>query len=92
MKHAEAIAERLAYLGGTSTTKPEPIFVGDTLTEIIESDVADEEDGRGGPPRHLDQPTRRQVNRPLGGNGSCRCPTLDRHARRRVDAAAFAQA
>ena len=28
MKHAEAIAERLAYLGGTPTTKPEPIFVG----------------------------------------------------------------
>ena len=26
MKHAEEIAERLAYLGGTPTTKPEPIF------------------------------------------------------------------
>ena len=43
MKHAEAIAERLAYLGGTPTTKPEPIFVGTTLKEMIERDVADEE-------------------------------------------------
>jgi bacterioferritin len=43
MKHAEAIAERLAYLGGTPTTKPEPIFVGETLQEMIERDVADEE-------------------------------------------------
>ena len=29
MKHAEAIAERLAYLGGKPTTKPDPIFVGE---------------------------------------------------------------
>jgi bacterioferritin (cytochrome b1) len=29
MKHAEAITERLAYLGGTPTTKPEPVFVGE---------------------------------------------------------------
>ena len=43
MKHAEAIAERLAYLGGTPTTKPEPIFVGATLREMLERDVADEE-------------------------------------------------
>jgi bacterioferritin len=43
MKHAEAIAERLAYLGGTPTTKPEPIFVGDTLKEMIARDAADEE-------------------------------------------------
>jgi len=43
MKHAEAIAERLAYLGGTPTTKPEPIFVGATLKEMIEHDAADEE-------------------------------------------------
>jgi bacterioferritin len=28
MKHAEAIAEGLAYLDGTPTTKPDPIFVG----------------------------------------------------------------
>jgi bacterioferritin len=43
MKHAEAIAERLAYLGGTPTTKPEPIFVGTSLKEMIEQDATDEE-------------------------------------------------
>jgi bacterioferritin len=43
MKHAEAIAERLFYLGGIPTTKPEPIFVGETLKEMIERDKKDEE-------------------------------------------------
>jgi len=43
MKHAEAVAERLFYLGGIPTTKPEPIFVGKTLKEMIERDVKDEE-------------------------------------------------
>ena len=43
MKHAEAIAERLFYLGGTPTTKPSPIFVGNTLKEMIERDRKDEE-------------------------------------------------
>lgn len=43
MKHAEAIAERLAYLGGIPTTKPEPIFVGKKLKEMIERDAKDEE-------------------------------------------------
>ncbi len=43
MKHAEAIAERLFYLGGTPTTKPDPIFVGKTLKEMIEQDTKDEE-------------------------------------------------
>jgi len=43
MKHAEKIAERLYYLGGTPTTKPDPIFVGKTLKEMIEQDVKDEE-------------------------------------------------
>ncbi|MBI2832047.1 MAG: ferritin-like domain-containing protein [Chloroflexi bacterium] len=43
MKHAEAIAERLYYLGGIPTTKPNPIFVGATLKEMIERDVKDEE-------------------------------------------------
>jgi len=43
MKHAEAIAERLFYLGGKPTTKPEPIFVGETLKEMIEQDRKDEE-------------------------------------------------
>ena len=39
MKHAEKIAERLWYLGGKPTTKPDPIFVGNTLEEMIEFDV-----------------------------------------------------
>ena len=43
MKHAEAIAERLYYLGGIPTTKPTPIFVGTALKEMIAQDVKDEE-------------------------------------------------
>lgn len=43
MKHAEMIAERLNYLGGTPTTQPDPINVGKTLKEMIEQDVKDEE-------------------------------------------------
>ena len=44
MKHAEAIAERLAYLGGKSTTKPAPIFVGEKLKQMLEQDTKDEEE------------------------------------------------
>jgi bacterioferritin len=44
MKHAETIAERLFYLGGIPTTKPEPIFVGKTLKEMVKRDIKDEED------------------------------------------------
>jgi bacterioferritin len=43
MKHAESIAERLYYLGGTPTTKPNPILVGTNLKEMIAQDVKDEE-------------------------------------------------
>jgi bacterioferritin len=43
MKHAEEIAERLAYLGGTPTTKPDPIFVGKTLKQMLRQDVKDEQ-------------------------------------------------
>jgi bacterioferritin len=43
MKHAESIAERLYYLGGIPTTKPNPIFVGANLKEMITQDVKDEE-------------------------------------------------
>ncbi len=43
MKHAEEIAERLSYLGGKPTTKPAPVFVGETLKEMIEQDKKDEE-------------------------------------------------
>jgi bacterioferritin len=42
MKHAEAIAERLYYLGEIPTTKPDPIYVGSELKEMIEQDVKDE--------------------------------------------------
>jgi len=44
MKHAEAIAERLVYLGGTPTLKPDPIFVGDNLKEMLQNDVKAEEE------------------------------------------------
>lgn len=43
MKHAERIAERLNYLGGTPTTKPDPITVGETLKEMIEHDIKAED-------------------------------------------------
>lgn len=39
MKHAEAIAERLFYLGGIPTAKPTPIAVGGSLKEMIETDL-----------------------------------------------------
>jgi bacterioferritin len=42
MKHAEAIAERLFYLGGIPTTKPDPINVGKTLKEMVTEDIKDE--------------------------------------------------
>ena len=40
---AEAIAERLNYLGGIPTTKPDPIKVGASLKEMIKQDQKDEE-------------------------------------------------
>lgn len=42
MKHAEDIAERLVFLGGKPTTKPEPIRVGDNLKEMLKNDAKDE--------------------------------------------------
>jgi len=39
MKHAEKIAERLWYLGGTPTTKPSPIKVGENMKEFLELDT-----------------------------------------------------
>ncbi len=46
MKHAEEIAERLTYLGGIGipTTKPDPIFVGESLKEMIEGDAKAEQE------------------------------------------------
>jgi bacterioferritin len=43
MKHAEIIAERLFYLGGTPTTKPQPIVVGQSLKEMLAADIQAEE-------------------------------------------------
>ena len=44
MKHAERLAERLDYLNGISTTKPDPIFVGGSLIEMLTQDERDEEE------------------------------------------------
>jgi bacterioferritin len=44
MKHAERLAERLDYLDGVSTTKPDPIFVGGSLLEMLKQDEQDEEE------------------------------------------------
>ena len=35
MLHAELVAERLAYFGGTPTTEPDPIFVGKTFKQMM---------------------------------------------------------
>lgn len=44
MKHAEAIAERLDYLGGVPTTKPTSIEVGKSMKEMLEIDKKVEEE------------------------------------------------
>jgi len=44
MKHAEKIAERLWYLGGKPTTKPNPINIGDELKQMISFDIKAEEE------------------------------------------------
>jgi bacterioferritin len=44
MKHAEAVAERLWYLGGTPTVKPAPINVGKSLKESLELNTKAEEE------------------------------------------------
>jgi bacterioferritin len=43
MKHAERLAERLDYLNGVSSTKPDPIFVRGSLIEMLKQDEQDEE-------------------------------------------------
>ena len=44
MKHAEKLAERLDYLDGVPTAKPEPIFVGGSLIEMLKQDEQNEEE------------------------------------------------
>jgi len=43
MKHAEAVAERLDYLGGKLTTKPTPITVGKNVKDMLKIDKKAEE-------------------------------------------------
>jgi len=43
MKHAERLAERLDFLNGVPTTKPDPIFVRGSLIEMLKQDEQDEE-------------------------------------------------
>lgn len=42
MRHAEAFAERIVYLGGTPTTKPAEIKMGGDLNKMMEDDLAGE--------------------------------------------------
>jgi bacterioferritin len=44
MKHAEKIAERLFYFDVVPTTKPAPIQVGGTMTQMLEADAKAEEE------------------------------------------------
>lgn len=44
MKHAEQIAERLNYLGGTPTVKPTPIEVGESVEGMLKIDKKAEEE------------------------------------------------
>ena len=44
MKHAEELAERITSLNGIPTEKPEPIFVGGSLIEMLKQDQQNEED------------------------------------------------
>jgi len=45
MKHAEALAERIDFLGGDPTVKPAPFPSGDsTLEEMAETDLASEKE------------------------------------------------
>lgn len=43
MRHAEQIAMRLAYFGGTPTTEPDPISVGKTFKQMVREDVKAEQ-------------------------------------------------
>ena len=44
MKHAEKIAERLAYLGGAPTIKHDPIVVGKDLQSMLKIDKKTEQE------------------------------------------------
>jgi len=42
MKHAEALAERIVYLGGVPTQKPTPFKRGGKIEQMIKDDLASE--------------------------------------------------
>jgi bacterioferritin len=42
MGHAEKLGERIVYLGGTPTKKPEPIVEGGDLKKMVQDDLAKE--------------------------------------------------
>ena len=42
MKHAEKLGERIVYLGGTPSKKPEPIAEGGDLKKMVQDDLAKE--------------------------------------------------
>ncbi|MCZ7401760.1 MAG: ferritin-like domain-containing protein [Candidatus Methanoperedens sp.] len=42
MGHAEKLAERIVYLGGTPIKKPEPIIEGGDLKKMMQDDLAKE--------------------------------------------------
>jgi bacterioferritin len=44
MKHAEALGERIDYLGGTPTKQPDPITPGKNLREMLKLDLEAEEE------------------------------------------------
>lgn len=44
MKQAEKLAERLFYLGGIPTTKPDPVTIGENLKEMLQYDIEVEEE------------------------------------------------
>jgi bacterioferritin len=39
MKHAESLGERIAFLGGNATTKPDPIKTATDLKQMIKDDL-----------------------------------------------------
>ena len=44
MKHAEDLAERLAFLNGVPTNNPNPVHIGHSLEEMLKEDVQAEEE------------------------------------------------
>jgi bacterioferritin len=44
MKHAEELAERISSLNGVPTEKPDPIFVGGSLIEMLKQNQQNEEE------------------------------------------------